>query len=90
MTTIKVSLADAPTDVLVWLVGRGYEPAKMSVITEAVAPHGVERRWQTTRNAVGLLCEIGYAVKVGHDLWAATPEGHVAVHEATANKASDR
>lgn len=88
--TIKVTLADAPTDVLVWLTAQ--EPGlwhHAAVITDATAPADATSRTRTTHSALALLLDAGYiayAVNAnGQRLYRATKAGRDAVAAARAS-----
>jgi len=80
VSTIKVSLADAPTDVLVYLVDNG--PATISVIAAAVAPPEAVSPASIVSYAIDLLRRIGYVKGNDRYEWAATVDGINAVAEA--------
>ena len=77
--TIKVTLADAPTDVLVYLVDHS---ATVPEIARAVAPRDADSPLASVANALRLLREIGYA-QLGPELvWTVTDAGRAAVDAA--------
>jgi len=80
MSTIKVRLADCPTDVLVHLVDNG--PATISVIAAAVAPPEAVSPASNVSYTIDLLRRIGYVKGNDRYEWAATDDGIKAVAEA--------
>jgi hypothetical protein len=88
VTTLRVVLADAPTDVLVHLVDHG--PCSRGEVERAVAPAGVAGTVATVAAALSLLTEMGWAEvtvpveRPGPYLWSATAEGREAVARARA------
>lgn len=81
-TIVTVRLAEAPTDVLVWLVDRAYQPYRVADVAKAVAPADADAPLSSTRAALELLDTAGYVVKVNDSLWAASAEGVIAVRQA--------
>jgi hypothetical protein len=88
MTTLKVHLADAPTDVLVHLVD--YGPCSEADVRQAVAPVGAVGAGVTVGHAIALLQEMGW-VKGDYDrlphAFDATDDGREAVQRARSAKA---
>jgi hypothetical protein len=85
--TVRVSLADAPTDVLVHLVGLPYDDEGRDVaeIIETVAPSEAVDAATTVVNGLRLLLDLGYAVgaRVGERTrFRATTAGRAAVADA--------
>ena len=83
-----MTLADVPTDVLVFLVDHG--PTATEAVFEALAPSGVaEHLTGSVARALHLLGEIGWAHKLAPgSAWCATVEGRRAVVEARARQAA--
>lgn len=87
MSTLKVRLADAPTDVLVHLVDHG--PATVADLA-ALAPDGCVEPRATISYAVDLLRRMGLIRGGGATYqWAATDEGVKAVRDARAAAEGD-
>ena len=74
--TLTVILADAPRDVLVFLVDHG--PASTGEIVAAVAPADAVTPDSTVRNACSLLVTAQWAGLTDNG-WHATEAGHAAV-----------
>jgi hypothetical protein len=86
MSTIKVRLADVPTDVLVHLVDHG--PATISTLA-ALAPEGTVESKAAVSYAIDLLRRMGLVQGNGATYrWAATDEGVKAVRDARAAAAA--
>ena len=86
-TTLHVRLADAPTDVLVWLVDQPQHLWwSVGEITAATAPEDADHAQTTVANALSMLRQMGWVVQ-NHDTraWAATADGQRAVEKARAN-----
>lgn len=87
--TVRVTLAEAPTDVLVWLAAQRTDVwwtvngiAGQAAPAEAIAP------MSSTADAVRLLLDAGYVEGMttdGFPGFRATDAGRAAVAEATAN-----
>lgn len=89
MSALKVSLADAPTDVLVHLVDNG--PASIAELAAALAPPETITPARTVSYAIDLLRRIGYVR--GYDTayrWAATDQGIKAIDAARADVADSK
>lgn len=84
MTTIKVHLAEVPTDVLVWLVEQ--PPAEwhsVGRIVSHVAPEDADDAHASVADALILLRSAGYVVHSSEaGGWAATVDGQEAVKTA--------
>lgn len=83
-STVKVHLADAPTDVLVWLVEQPpQEWHSVGRIASHVAPAEAGAAEATVANALAMLRTMGYVVRSSEiPAWAATVEGQRAVETA--------
>lgn len=84
MSTVRVHLAEVPTDVLVWLADQpANEWFTAIAIASHVAPIGADRPLHAVIDALELLCAGGYVIRsreVGG--WAATAVGWQAVQDA--------
>lgn len=76
---ITVQLADAPTDVLVYLVDHG--PGTIRDIAHAVAPPDHPMPGTVTKSALGLLLRFD-CVQSDAGVWSATDAGREAVRAA--------
>jgi hypothetical protein len=85
---LTVTLAEAPTDVLVWLAGQprnAWWP--VNGVRDAVAPDGADDALGTTARALALLIDGGYVEGASMDDfpgYRATEAGRAAVAEASA------
>ena len=89
MTRVSVTLAEAPTDVLVWLCGQS-PSASLSgaVIARDAAPQDADAPVESTARALMLLLDLGYveAERIdGTVLFRATRSGRAAVAAAQAD-----
>lgn len=82
-TTVRVRLADAPTDVLVWLVERPGIAFRIDEIAAAAAPADADDAMRSTASALRTLHGMGY-VEVYGQSWTATHSGINAVLTAKA------
>lgn len=86
MNIINVQFADAPTDVLVWLVDHG--PTTRANLVREVPPVDATNPSVTVSNALRLLLDCGLIAVPplvnGEGRWFATPAGIDAVREAHA------
>lgn len=85
MSTLKVRLADAPTDVLVHLVDHG--PATLADVAEALSSNWAPDvdGLRNISYALDLLRRMGLVASLrGHYQWTATREGIKAVRDARA------
>ena len=80
--TVRVTLADAPTDVLVYLAGNPRSKFTSAWITGAVAPDDAENALETVALALRLLHDGGYVKRCLHTHWQVTEAGVTAVREA--------
>lgn len=87
MGEIRVCLADAPTDVLVYLVDHG--SATMAEITKAVAPPDTDYPGASVASALDLLHKIEYVIYDSRDGWAPSLAGVAAVRAARVQPVSD-
>jgi hypothetical protein len=85
MAELRLTLGDAPTDVLVYLVDHG--PASAKELLNAVVPPDVDEPGLTLARAVGLLVELGYVGAPPVEQWAATVAGVAAVRQARSSSA---
>lgn len=82
-TTVHVTLADAPTDVLVWLVERPGIRFTVGEVAAGAAPEGTDQAVTVTGSALRTLLAAGY-VDLDGGAWAATHSGINAVLTAKA------
>lgn len=82
--TIKVHLAEVPTDVLVWLVAQPpVEWHSVGWIASHVAPTDADNAQASVAHALVLLRSAGYVVQNRETrAWAATTDGQRAVEAA--------
>ena len=82
--TIRVHLADAPTDVLVYLDSLPvWEWTTVGEIAAACAPSDIDHAQATVANALALLRTMGYVVQSPETrMWACTADGSEAVAKA--------
>lgn len=80
---LRVHLADAPTDVLVWLVERpSHLWWSVGEIAAAVAPDDADHAEASVAGALWLLRRMGYVVLNSETrAWAATADGQQAVEK---------
>lgn len=85
-TTLRVRLADAPTDVLVWLVDRPpHLWWSVGQIAAATAPDDADNAQASVADALSMLRTMGMVVQNRETrAWAATTEGQEAVEKARA------
>ena len=79
--SVRVRLADAPTDVLCWLAQRPDQTFTPAEIAKAVAPPDADNPFLSTLDALHLLRD-GLCVSERMNRWQATAEGRAAVVEA--------
>lgn len=73
MKRLTVTLADAPRDVLIYLVDHG--PATFAAIAESVPPSGADNPRQSVALALGLLRDMGCVSPLPGQMWCATLDG---------------
>jgi hypothetical protein len=78
--SVRVHLADAPTDVLVWLAQRPGQPFTVEEIAAAVAPADADLPLATAASALATLRAMAYVLRRVEDKrWEVTAEGRGAV-----------
>lgn len=84
MTTVRVRLAEVPTDVLVYLADQPQnEWFSPSRIAAALAPEDADHAQAKVGHALEMLRTMGYVIQNRQiRMWAATREGWQAVQDA--------
>lgn len=80
--TVHVTLAEVPTDVLVYLAGHPQSKFTSAWIAGAVAPDDAENALVSVAYALRLLLNGGYVKRHSHTHWQVTDAGLAAVREA--------
>lgn len=89
MSTVRVHLAEVPTDVLVYLSAHPSRLFTVSVLADMLAPLGTVGPEASVGAALRLLREAGYVYKNGDHAWGITTAGLLAVRDASLTGGSD-
>lgn len=81
--TVRVTLAEAPTDVLVYLAANPDYDLTARALADVVAPAGAQDAVATVAGALRTLWDAGYVRRASHTTWQVTRQGWMAVREAS-------